>query len=240
MIKVDKTVLEFLKIKSVYIEENDSLFPCVPVEIAENFMRVIAFKYKALPNVTIKFLTSYNRFIELQAVIKATAAENQYAVFFSEKLPDEIKSKLMQIEDNKKFSDKRDGNRYVITEKNYSDLNLETNHVTVVICGVELSATLQDISIHGVRFTAELPSKIQDTFLEQMEHNINSLIGLKLLFIKPVKVIFLILLARHFTKKENKFSIGCAIKPPYNIEYTNRLIKFLTIQEENYVLEQRR
>jgi pilZ domain len=237
MMQIDKNILSFLQIKSIYIEYEGSTLPCMPIEMNKTFMRVLFFDKIPSQHVTIKFLTDENIFVAVKAVIKNLNVDNQYAVFFVERLPHLLQAKLLQLETEKNFSDKRSGKRYKITKTNYKDLKLESNLITVVICGEEFTAELQDISIHGLRFSIDLPAKIKENFLQ---NGAASSIGAKFIFAEPKSIIFLILTVMHFSINENQFSIGCQIKQPYNLEYTNRIIKFLTEQEANYVLEQQR
>lgn len=238
MITLDKNILSFLEIKSVYVAYSGAQFPCVPLEMSENFLRIIAFQELIAKKATIKILTADNSFINVNAITrKIVDNSNQYVVFFVDALPHELKTKIEKIELDNKFSNRRDGKRYAITEINYQDFNLPSNVTTAVICGVELKVTLQDISMHGIRFRVNLPEKIKKRFLD---NNTNTAVGLKFQFINPHSLIFLILLVMHFNATHNDFSLGCKIKPPYNREYTRRLIDFLTLEEEKYVLEQGR
>lgn len=246
MIKANKNILSFLNIKSIYVQqEEQKLIMCIPIEFG-NDVFIMHFSDNIITeNCMLKILTENNYFIEIKSVVKKISeANNQYAVFLQEKLPSNIIKKLSQLESNNQFLEKRNGERFNITEKNYKQLGLKSTKGLIVINGIEIPCTLQDVSMNGVRLSFNLTSNMKQSLLaDDFKSLMLSLIGLKLLFIKPLTTIFLILhpvRLHSFDKDMNTVSIGCKIKEPYNIEYSKKIINFVNSMEVNYVLEQSR
>lgn len=247
MIKVNKNILEFLEIKSIYIQDKNSkkLLICIPLEINNDLFLLVLSDSVKDEQYTVKILTENNSFIEVLCVLKRLdATSNRYIAFLQDKLPSNLAIKLEQLKSDNQFLERRSGQRFFINEENYKSLGLKSRKCYLVINAVEIPCYLQDISVHGMRISFSLNSNMQKIFLKDDFRTLMlSLLGIKLFFTNPLTSIFLILLPTRIDSYDvhtNIISLGCKIKEPCNIEYSKKIIDFVNKIEVNYVLEQSR
>lgn len=244
MIKITKDTLDALTIKTVYaVMPGNRKILTIPVELYAACWRVyIGVDMADSVSATLEILRVDNSIVHIDCTIKKIDKKyKQYIINISSPLPVDIRARIKKLEEKYGAWEKRKGLRLTVGKTNYSLFNLESGKQVIALNGFEYSCDIDDVSMHGIRISFTYP-KLQNCLKEEL-NLIPSIIGLKLAFINPFAVIFLIAEPHRihsFERERGRISVGCKIKEPINIAYIDRVSEFMKKMERQYVHEQGR
>ena len=244
MLSITKEILEYIKIKAVYITiASDKKIVCLPVQFYDDCWRI----YIGLDNnftsefAYLEILKTDNEFIKIPCKIKKLDKKyKQYIIFFKKSLPLSISAKIDILQKEYGSAEKRQGLRLKVDRENYRLFGLDNIKQRVVISGFEYDCIIEDVSMHGIKVSFYYP-RLKNCMTEDL-NLIPSILGIKLMFINPLFSLFLIAEAIRIQghKESGMLTIGCKIKEPVNIGFINRVSEFEKKMERGYVFQQER